>query len=147
MKVSIDYTELTREVQRSEKLKPVMRERMKKRLRVVSLELMGEIKKRMPVDTGRARASWGAFTPEFLRQLGPEVDPSDAVWIVGQDGFEITQGTRVPYVANLNEGSSMQAPAGFIDAEATKAADKLAKGIAEDVEGVILDDNSPELRI
>lgn len=142
MKVKVDHTELTREIMRTERMRPKVLDRVKTRLRVVSLELMGEIKKRMPVDTGRARASWGAFSPEFLRTLNSSINPGDAVWIVSNDGLMITQGTNVGYVAALNEGTSMQAPAGFIDAEATKALDKLAKGVAQDVSGELVGDGN-----
>jgi hypothetical protein len=80
--------------------------------------LRDDIKSTMPVDTGRAKAGWGTYTPEDLTRSDPKNVslPSDAVWIVSPKGWSIRQGTRVPYTVYLNEGHSQQAPAGFIDA-------------------------------
>ncbi len=60
----------------------------------------------MPVDTGWAQARWGV--PEY-----------GGIWEVSEDGLSITQGASIDpyeYIIRLNEGSSTQAPAGFIDA-------------------------------
>jgi hypothetical protein len=79
--------------------------------------LCADIKQAMPVDTGRARAGWGKYTPGMLVRSDPKNQSvaSDAVWIVSPKGWSIRQGTNVPYTKYLNEGHSQQAPAGFID--------------------------------
>ena len=53
------------------------------------------VKRRTPVDTGRARSGW-------------DIDLTGSGAIVQNE---------VPYVGRLNRGSSTQAPAGFIEAE------------------------------
>jgi hypothetical protein len=77
-----------------------------------------DIKSAMPVDSGRAKAGWGKYTPGDLTRHDPKNPSSegDAVWIVSPKGWSIRQGTNVPYTVYLNEGHSQQAPAGFIDA-------------------------------
>ena len=80
--------------------------------------LCADIKIGMPVDSGRARAGWGKYTPGDLTRSDPTnvSREDDAVWVVSPKAWSIRQGTRVPYTKYLNEGSSQQAPAGFIDA-------------------------------
>ena len=76
-----------------------------------------------PVDTGRARANWqvGLGGPE-VGQLD-ELSPSGAEAIARNAG-EIQQrrgsqdvyiSNNLPYIGRLNEGSSAQAPAGFVE--------------------------------
>lgn len=81
--------------------------------------LCAAIKAAMPVDSGRAKAGWGKYTPGDLTRSDPSNPSSadDAVWTVSPKGWSIHQGTRVPYTVYLNEGHSQQAPAGFIDAQ------------------------------
>lgn len=83
-----------------------------------ALGLCADIKQAMPVDTGRAKAGWGKHTPDDIVRNDPKNAsvPGDAVWTVSPKGWSIRQGTTIGYVALLNEGSSQQAPAGFIDA-------------------------------
>jgi hypothetical protein len=57
--------------------------------------------------------------------------PSDGIWEVRSDGFAITQGSNVPYIANLNDGSSQQASAGFIDLAAQEAQDDLEDALMQ----------------
>lgn len=76
----------------------------------VSFAVERRIKQEMPVDTGRARASWG--------------HGDDSIWIEEDGGLSITQGSNVEYIIYLNNGHSKQAPAGFIDRA------ELAGGIA-----------------
>lgn len=105
----------------------------RKALRGNSLLVEGIIKSDMPVDTGRARASWGHWTPGAIANA-PEAykngaDESDAVWQESPDGMQITQGTNVPYVEDLNAGSSQQMGAGFIDDAAQTGAFLLIQDI------------------
>jgi hypothetical protein len=82
------------------------------------------IKIEMPVDTGRARSSWGNLYPNnVFSELG------DGIWEVSNAGLTILQGTNVPYVVYLNEGWSSQAGAGFIDAAEVAARKQLASDL------------------
>ena len=100
----------------------------KKLVRAASLAVERRVKFAMPVDTGRARASWGHWTPGDLRAANREAGSGDAVWEKKSD-FEITQGSNVEYVGDLNDGTSQQAPAGFIDAAAEAGMRELNKEI------------------
>ena len=88
------------------------------------MERVARIKEAMPVDSGRAKAGWGVYTPGDLRRPNADSSSDDAVLEVTQDEF--THGTTVHYVERLNEGSSTQAPAGFLDREEVEGADDLA---------------------
>src|SRR5688572_26792871 len=80
----------------------------RKVLRAVSLRVMRRIKGDMPVDKGRARASWGKWSAGDLRELTLQAGPHDAIW--EQSGDQVTQGSAVPYIEALNAGHSQQAP-------------------------------------
>ena len=87
-------------------------------LKAVDVDLERHIKSVMPVDTGRARASWGRWTQGDIRKPNPKASAADAVHKEkgqGTDDMEITQGSNVPYISVLNAGHSKQAPAGFIE--------------------------------
>jgi hypothetical protein len=104
---------------------------LKSKLRVIAwtevrkgaFEAERRVKVAMPVLTGRARASWGHSAPPAL--------PGDGIWIEDEDSLTITEGTRVDYVQHLNEGSSRQAPAGFIDAIAEAVSDLVNQAISD----------------
>ena len=103
-------------------------------VRAASFAVEKRVKIDMPVDKGRARASWGHWTPSDVVEHGEE-SRKDAHWAVKDDGLTIEQGSNVWYIAELNQGSSRQAPAGFID----KAADAGARVLAEEIEKLIGD--------
>lgn len=76
-----------------------------------------------PVDTGRARANWqvGLGAPE--RAVREEEDPSGS-GTIGRNNLVISGraprqtiylSNNVDYIGRLNEGSSSQAPAGFVE--------------------------------
>lgn len=87
--------------------------------------LVEDVAGQMPVDTGWAQSRWG------------EVAIAGGVWEVSDNGLSIEQGSYLDaigmyeYITRLNEGSSQQAPAGFIDAAAEKAGDKLEARLNE----------------
>lgn len=112
----------------------VIQEEAKAKLKTAAFALNKLIKEDMPVDTGRARASWGVWSPGLERE-NPDAKPSDAVFRVSADGNTITQGTNVPYVEDLNDGSSTQAPSGFIDRDAEIASDELVIAIDDLISG------------
>lgn len=125
MRTSIDFSDLTREHQQAAQIPPRMRRGIWLRVREVSFNAERYVKIAMPVDTGRARASWGHSTPP--------ASPADGIWEENERDLSITQGSRVEYIEQLNEGSSQQAPAGFIDAIERRAAEELANKIADDM--------------
>jgi len=94
-----------------------------------SMTTVRRVKQDMPVDTGRARASWAS--------PGEQYEPGDAVWSIEDGGLTVVQGSNVEYVVYLNEGHSQQAPAGFIDAAAADADEELERRIADAVEQVM----------
>lgn len=125
VRTSFDFSDLTREHQQAAQIPPRMRRGIWTRVREVSFNVERRIKIKMPVDTGRARASWGHSTAP--------ASPADGIWEEDERALSITQGSAVEYIENLNEGSSQQAPAGFIDAEERLGAEELANKIADDM--------------
>lgn len=117
MRVEITYDELPAEIAEIRQLSLITLAELNKELRGVSLSMERRIKSEMPVDTGRARASWGHWTPEDVNRvaIGAMWGPSDALWNESTDGLSIEQGSNVEYIGALNDGHSVQAPAGFID--------------------------------
>jgi hypothetical protein len=104
-----------------------------KAVRKVALVIDREVVLQTPVDTGRARANWrvGLNTPvtaardAFAKgQKGSTASANaDAAIAEGQnviDGRQTGQpiyiSNNVEYIGRLNEGSSAQAPAGFVEA-------------------------------
>lgn len=85
------------------------------KVREASFGLERRIKSDMPVDEGRARASWGHWTSGDVIAGDNEASQSDAHWVESNGGLTVEQGTNVNYVDRLNQGHSQQAPAGFID--------------------------------
>lgn len=84
--------------------------RARKSVKIVTFKTVRRVKEEMPVDTGRARASW---------QIDKFLD----------GGLTSIQGSNVEYIPFLNAGSSQQAPAGFIDVAANAAARELDRDI------------------
>lgn len=84
----------------------------------------------MPVDTGWASMRFG----------DPAVE--GGVFEVSDDGLEVEFGSDLSmfglyeYIIRLNEGSSMQAPAGFIDVEAERTGNRLEARLNEIVDMV-----------
>ena len=112
MRISIEFGDFSREVRDAAQNERRVRVMAGNSVRRAAFDLERGVKIRMPVDTGRARASWG--------HSKPPANPDDGIWIEDEQKMEIVQGTKVPYVQALNEGSSRQAPAAFIDAEARR---------------------------
>lgn len=95
---------------------PSVKAGIKDAVKAASLQAVGRIKMDMPVDTGAARGRWG--TP----------GASGGIWDETDEGLTITQGANLEpyeYIERLNEGSSQQAPAGFIDSAAQSAEETL----------------------
>jgi hypothetical protein len=101
------------------------KERAAKTVKSVSFAVEKRIKNEMPVDSGRARASWGHWTPSDIVKPNSEASKTDTIWKEKNDGLTIIQGTNVPYVLELNQGSSTKAPRAFIDKAADSGAEEL----------------------
>lgn len=125
MKVQFDSAGFAREQAFAASIRPRWRRRIWTRIRIVSFEAERYIKLRMPVDTGRARASWGHSSAPAA--------PGEGIWQEDAEALALTQGSRVGYIEQLNMGSSQQAPAGFIDAEKARAERSLTAGIEDDL--------------
>lgn len=107
----------------SRRLSSNLRRRTWDAVRRVSFNAERQAKTQMPVDTGRARASWGHSTAP--------ASAADGVWEEDESSLSITQGSLVEYIGRLNEGYSKQAPAGFIDAIAYAAREELSAAVAD----------------
>lgn len=121
MKVSITGWEAV--ISEASTVATQLKQGIKEDVQAEAMEGVRNIKIAMPVDTGRARASWGS----------PE---AEGVFFYEDDGMTNVQGTNVEYVQYLNEGHSKQAPAGFIDAEEEARANSLAERIERRLEAV-----------
>lgn len=135
MKITIQSPDLQREQQ----FAASFNDRLEKQVVVPNVKQESEggrdkIKEAMPVRTGRARSSWGMWTPGTMVLPNPDAKASDAVWEVENEGKSIRQGSDVDYIPRLNEGSSRQAPAGFIDAIALLMLEDLEKSIGDGAE-------------
>ena len=93
----------------------VTRAQAKVAVREASFAVEKRVKIEMPVDTGRARASWGHWTSGDMRTPNKAANAGDASWKEEDDGLTIAQGSNVGYIEMLNNGHSSQAPAGFLD--------------------------------
>lgn len=97
-----------------------------------------------PVDTGRARSNWitslGSARRDTLSPYAPgeggstgsanaqaAMDQCEAVVAHYQHGNEIHIANSLPYIGKLNEGSSAQAPANFVE-ESVNVAVQSIKG-------------------
>ncbi len=107
MIVTIDTSELKKLAQEATLAEKGTAVYARNTVKAVSFALERRIKSEMPVDTGRARASWGH---------GPE-----SIWKSDDGGLSITQGSNVDYIVYLEAGHSRQAPAGFIERAALLA--------------------------
>jgi len=131
MRIQVDAKQLHEERRYSEQQAKKIVVSCKRRLRETSLATERRVKEEMPVDTGRARASWGHWTPGMLRAHAKGAEPGDSVWEEKDNGLTIVQGSNVPYIENLNAGHSKQAPAGFLDRAEEHAVRLLDKYINE----------------
>lgn len=129
MKIGIDSSGFTSERVFAVNVPRNLKRRIWTQIRVVSFSAERNIKIRMPVDTGRARASWG-------HNSGAMASMDESIWTEDEDRLSLTQGSRVGYIEELNEGWSKQAPAGFIDVEERKALDMLSDALGVEVEAL-----------
>lgn len=98
-------------------------ERSGKLLRETALRILTQVVQSTPVDTGRARGNWqvtvdSPVSSEITRLDkvgGSTVASGQANMASARSGNTIYISNNVPYIGRLNEGSSSQAPAGFVE--------------------------------
>jgi hypothetical protein len=101
-----------------------MGDQLEKLLRVTVLETDSRLKQQSPVDTGRFRFSWqigqnaadGVPAPEGTYGAGI-TPPKGSNYQPGQEklGNYYSVHNNLPYAESLAQGSSKQAPAGWVD--------------------------------
>lgn len=113
---------------RASKIAPNLNE-VKKR---VATEILGKVVARTPVDTGEAISNWivgigsSAASPRPAHMLGKggstydqnvraTITAGEKVIASAKSGQEIHISTALDYVKKLNDGSSTQAPSGFVE--------------------------------
>ena len=111
-----------------------MGDQLEKLLRVTVLETDSRLKQQSPVDTGRFRVSWqigqnaadGVPAPEGSYGTGI-TPPKGSNYQPGQEklGNYYSVHNNLPYTEPLANGSSKQAPAGWV------------QGIAKDIQGFV----------
>lgn len=102
-------------------------------VRKITLDVTANLIESTPVDTGWARANWvpsiGASVSVPAPNTGGGVGSAQAKQAAGIAsvlgytlGPVVYVSNNVPYITKLNEGSSKQAPQGFVQAAVVKAA-------------------------
>ena len=149
--MSIEFAALTAEAKRAAQIAANVRKRSWAILRKVSFDTSREVKREMPVDTGRARASWGVWddhlttgrrrlksgrVPLSAQKQMAAASNADSIWDEDEGALSVTQGSNLEYIEPLNEGHSQQAPSGFLDVIADKAALTLADALGAAAEAL-----------
>lgn len=89
-----------------------------KAVAVATLEVLGELKHRTPVDTGHARSNWIPAAGAPYRAVEP--GSAGAAQAVGEVAIATGRvaktfiSNNVPYIQRLDQGHSQQAPTGFV---------------------------------
>ena len=89
-----------------------------------ALGVDAELVEQTPVDTGRARSNWfasiGSPSGQTTEQTSPQTFDNKSIY----DRYKLNQTifitNNLPYIVPLNNGTSQQAPAGFVDATVAK---------------------------
>ena len=101
-----------------------------KLLRAAALLILTNVSGSTPVDTGRARSNWltaiGTPRRDTEGPGGGSVDKGRGTIAAAKGGDTIFISNNLPYINSLNAGSSMQAPAEFIQAAIDSAGKSLA---------------------
>lgn len=110
----------------------------------ITLDVTANLVETTPVDTGWARANWvPALSKPFVANLGAvPVTAQNAsaagvrqqAAVAGIAGYRLSMGrvfvsNNVPYIQELNAGSSRQAPSGFVQRA-------IAKAVTQDIRGL-----------
>lgn len=106
----------------------------------IGRDLHGKIKKRTPVDTGRARASWDVS----VNSMSSYVPPEGATTAKEFPNLSLTERdelfimSNLVYIEPLENGSSSQAPLGMVRvsvAETEAQIDTILQGLQAEAEG------------
>lgn len=122
----------------AEKIEKIMLGRTEQLMKAASIEFFRQVIIATPVDTGRARYSWyitintpsKIVPPEGEYKLPDIASHSNIGYFTVKDKLFITN--NVPYITALNNGSSKQAPARFVENAAVRVQNAVAK-IAKDI--------------
>lgn len=99
--------------------------------RATALDLQSRLIQATPVDIGYARANWRATRDEVELELPPrptkgeQLEAPTVADLAPSDNPNSTLyvSNNVPYIGELNDGHSAQAPAGFVDATLAASTD------------------------
>jgi hypothetical protein len=107
-------------------------------IKALTLEVTAELQESTPIDTGWARANWVPKIGEPSTESRPKIEANLPSAQVEQQkglgevlsGFKLSRGlvsiaNNVPYIKRLNEGSSKQAPAAFVQQAISRAVQKV----------------------
>ena len=117
----------------AEKIEQIMLGRTEKLMKMASVEFFRQVIISTPVDTGRARYGWyitvnapSTQTPPEGNYVVPDINShSNVGTFTVKDKLYITN--NVPYITALNNGSSKQAPARFVENAAVRVQNAIAK--------------------
>ena len=96
----------------------------------VTVDTTANLIETTPVDTGWARSNWvpsiGGFSGSPAGSKENVSDSEQAVGIASLAGYKISKNNlyisnNVPYIGDLNDGTSTQAPSGFVQNAIAKA--------------------------
>lgn len=109
-------------------------------IKALTLEATAEIVEATPIATGWARANWvpkigeaeSIARPRQIDELGGAQARQQQGLAEVATGYDLNRGVvsianNVPYIKRLNEGSSKQAPAAFVQMAIAKAIQKVAR--------------------
>ncbi len=123
-----------------ERVERGIRDRADKLVRGVGMEFLGRLVMRTPVRSGRARANWNAAIGQPDRSHDENAfDPSGSESVQRgtstvlefQAGEKLFVTNSLPYVPELERGSSKQAPEGMVAVTETELAPLVRQVLAE----------------
>lgn len=98
--------------------------------RKIALDVQADLVASTPVDTGRARSNWLPSINRIRTDTTESTGGSISINFSGYNlGDKIYLTNNLPYIKRLNEGSSKQAPAGFVDDAILRAKNKVKQVI------------------
>jgi len=136
LKFDFDYAEMREAAHAARIYGPTIRGASWRVMKKLSRRIADDVKKRMPKDTWRATRSW-AYDSGVGGSPDNPFNPDDIIDEQNRNDLLIVQGTKVPYVEALNQGSSSQAPAGFIEAVLENAKTYVAEEIEFEISKIV----------
>ena len=104
----------------------------------LAIKIGNEIVSRTPIDTGAARSNWyiSINNPNTIfdkNKTDGNLSGLDLHQLSTRSFRQIYITNNAPYIVRLNEGHSVQAPAGFIEAGIIRGIDKFTEIIQQDM--------------